>query len=1204
VEGFAGLTVRLRGRTGLTQRQLAARVGVHQRSIQDWEAGLSHPNQQRLQALIGVYLDAGAFIEGLELTEAQALWSGVQTEAPALRADFDAAWFGGLLARRRASRLGVSPTLEASVRGPRRQHWGEAPDVAGLIGRDGERDVLRRWILEEKCRVVAIVGLGGIGKTLLATRLAQDVAPTFDFVYWRSLRNAPEPEEWLASALGFVSAGERAESGGAQLDRLVELGHHATYLLVLDNFETVLQPGQRAGAYRPGFEAYSRLLQGLGESPNRSCLLLTSREEPPELALLGSEQGPVRVLRLSGLNPESVCALLEDKHLEGSGAAWRALGIRHAGNPLALKVAGEAIREFFRGSVTAYLESVSENRSPAFGSLRRLLEAQLQRLSQVERELLLWLAVEREPMTFTDLVQDVGASVGRGVMLEALEGLRRRSMLERGEHGSTFTLPSVVLEYVTEQLVDGVARELAAGAPQRLLERPLLKATGTDDVRRTQERLIATPILDRLVAKSGSQAAAEARLHELLAEMREWPTTRQAFGPGNVVNLLKLLRGNLRAVDLSRLVIRQAYLEDAEAQGANLAGAELAQSIVAEAFAAPTCVALSADGAYLAVGTAVGQVCVWRVADRELVLSAHEHSGVVLSVALTRDGRLAASCSLDGSVKIWDTRGAQLAATLDVPGDAVWGIALSQDGRLVAGGGLTGAIQLWETATGARMRTLQGHTGRIGGLALRDDDQLLATCSQDGTLRLWELPSGYLRTAIDVQSGAVYSVALDATGQLIAAASQDGTLSIWNAAGQLQTRLYAHRGPTYSMALSRDGRLLASGGLDGTVRIWDATTARALASLYGHRGVVRCVSLSADGRIVASASSEGQVRLWETGSAHQLAILHGYTTAVTYVAMSGDGHLVACGSLDGSVQLWDATSGEQLATLRGHTDLVYGVAMSQDGRLVVSGSYDGTLRLWEAPTGRHVATLVSESGMVHQVAASADAQVVVAGSLDGSVGVWDVPSGRARATFRGHTSAVPGVALSEDGARVASGSLDGTVRVWDARRGQPVTSFESPGGPVYCVAISADGNVVACGGQAGTINVWEVASKELVATPKGHIGIVHGLALSRDGQRLASGAEDGMVKLWTVLDGRLVANLTGHEAGVRGVALSADMRLVASGSLDGSLRLWETSTGVALRILRADRRYERMNITGVTGVTEAQRSALIALGAIDADRSG
>src|SRR5437588_6179507 len=422
-ESFAGLLLRHRGRTGLTQRDVAARSGTSRRSVQDWESGLSYPTGERLQALIQVLLEAGGLTLGREQVEAHELWAAVLRESPRMHIPLDAVWLEGLLARHATPRTDVTrdviaaaPALKAaegSALEPRLD-WGEAPDVIGFVGRAEELATLRHWVLEERCRLAAVLGMGGIGKTALASRLAQEAAPSFLRVYWRSLRDALPAGEWMAGAIGFLSAHHLVppEGESARLAVLLQLLRDRPGLLVLDNFETVLEPGQQEGRYRDGFAGYGALLHAIGETRHQSCLVVTSREAPPELAVLGG--GGVRKLQLGGLGISEAQVLLADKQLAGTDADWTELIARFGGNGLALKVVGESIRQVLDGDIAAFLQQAGS--SSIFGGIRRLLAEQIERSSALEQKLLRVLAVEREPVSLVDLIAHLGPRVNRGAV--------------------------------------------------------------------------------------------------------------------------------------------------------------------------------------------------------------------------------------------------------------------------------------------------------------------------------------------------------------------------------------------------------------------------------------------------------------------------------------------------------------------------------------------------------------------------------------------------------------------------------------------------------------------------------------------------------------------------------------------------------------------------------------------------------------------
>jgi WD40 repeat protein len=130
--------------------------------------------------------------------------------------------------------------------------------------------------------------------------------------------------------------------------------------------------------------------------------------------------------------------------------------------------------------------------------------------------------------------------------------------------------------------------------------------------------------------------------------------------------------------------------------------------------------------------------------------------------------------------------------------------------------------------------------------------------------------------------------------------------------------------------------------------------------------------------------------------------------------------------------------------------------------------------------------------------------------------------------------------------------------------------------------------------------VWDAYSGQVRHILHGHTSSINAVRFSPEGALLASSSDDQTVRVWDLRgSGQVRHILHGHTSWVRSLAFSADGTILASGSNDETVKLWDVHSGACLGTFRAEGPYAGLNITGATGLTEAQKAALKALGAVE-----
>jgi WD40 repeat protein len=234
-----------------------------------------------------------------------------------------------------------------------------------------------------------------------------------------------------------------------------------------------------------------------------------------------------------------------------------------------------------------------------------------------------------------------------------------------------------------------------------------------------------------------------------------------------------------------------------------------------------------------------------------------------------------------------------------------------------------------------------------------------------------------------------------------------------------------------------------------------------------------------------------------------------------------------------------------------------GIAWSPDGKFLANGSYQQGLQMWEVTASTRQWVGHGQPTKIRRVTWSPDGTQLASCGDDGSVCLWQASDGTLLTKLQGHRGMAASVAWSPDGTRLASGgggSGKGELFVWEVQSGKRLHAWSEPGAIVYALAWSPSGSVLISGGSDGMLRWRDLQHEESVRVRQ---GAIQSLKSSPDGQRLASCGDDS------------------------------------------AITVWDLESGERLRTLRRDRPYERLEISGVRGLTDAQRASLRALGAIE-----
>ncbi|MBW4505089.1 MAG: hypothetical protein KME64_01000 [Scytonematopsis contorta HA4267-MV1] len=487
-------------------------------------------------------------------------------------------------------------------------------------------------------------------------------------------------------------------------------------------------------------------------------------------------------------------------------------------------------------------------------------------------------------------------------------------------------------------------------------------------------------------------------------------------------------------------------------------------------------------------------------------------------------------------VKVCDLQSGQLLYTINNDsGGWIKGIAVTLDGKYIIIN--SDEIELWNLENGQLIYKISDDDFYSSEFLVTCDDKYIISYSYDYEhINIWDLNTGELIRTLDSPSGFGKVSGFSPNGKYAIFTLNDGTLKAWDwETGDVVKTLIGHGQPIDSFACTNDGKYLVTTSGETTAKVWDFEKGEIIQTLTDDYKF-HVVAITHDSKFVISRNQYTEV--WDLQSGKIVKIFHDNPNFIT---VSPNNKYIISTCEVGTLKVWDLQQTEQLNYLQDkHSYSVNAIAITPDNKYVATASSDITIKIWDLQTRQVVYTIKDDYYHGDRIDIDPGYRELVA-----YITIAVTPNNKYVIYCNSHDFCVWDLDIKENI------FLDYIMMGYRHRQIDDINKRLQ----YNAVAVTADNNVIVA--YNSYLVLFDLQNDRFIDFPKSHKDWIVGVTVTSDGNYVVSASWDKTLKIWELKTATELITLIGHSDEVVGVSVTPDGKYVVSASRDKTLKIWE-----------------------------------------------